>query len=197
MKCNDVYTLGLRNALALFLLLGLSCTLRAEGVVDGCIHCHGPEGRALMPGGLPLTALGEDVLAAKLRGYRAQLITDSTMAKVAHDLDDSQIQEAALWFARDTLDTGPDGGAIESASAFDRVWLERFFLYGALVNWAILLYWLVMVKLFRRWIYSIWGRFFDISEAELDRFNFYAMALYKLLIMTFFFVPWLVLLLIH
>lgn len=75
--------------------------LHGQALVDSCVECHGSQGGAAIEGWPPIATMTEAEITAKLMGHRAQVIGDSTMAKVAHDLTDEQIEEIARFYGRD------------------------------------------------------------------------------------------------
>jgi hypothetical protein len=154
-----------------------------------------------MPGWQPLGEMDEATIASKLRGYRAKLVTDSTMTKVAHDLSDEEISAVADFYASNNQqpETSPVTEKALSAHlpVIDVECLKTFFLYAALINWGILLYWFLCLMFLKQWVYNFHRRWFDLSDQELDRIHYGALAAYKLAIIVLFLTPWLVLLILH
>jgi len=68
-------------------------------VVRRCASCHSMAGVAFIEGWPDLPEMTQQEIENKLFGHRAQLISDSTMSKVAADLTDEEIKEAAKYYS--------------------------------------------------------------------------------------------------
>ncbi|MBN2711828.1 MAG: hypothetical protein JXR97_05245 [Planctomycetes bacterium] len=66
-------------------------------------------------------------------------------------------------------------------------------LYCFGINTGILCLWFVMLVIGKSWIYRLHSRIFGINEEELGRIHYAGMITYKMAIILFLFVPWLVL----
>ena len=65
-----------------------------------------------------------------------------------------------------------------------------FFLWCSIINYAILLLWVVLVTLGRDWVYPIWGRLgFRLSAEQFEMLNLAGMTFYKISIFLFNIVP--------
>ncbi len=71
--------------------------------------------------------------------------------------------------------------------------LTTFLGWSTLINMGILIYWFMVILLARGWIREIHTRWFHLSEAQFDVIHYGGMGLYKILIIVFNLVPWLVL----
>ncbi len=71
--------------------------------------------------------------------------------------------------------------------------LISFLGWSTLINLGILIYWFLMILFARRWVYDFHGRWFNLTESQLDVIHFGGMGVYKLLIVFFNLIPWLVL----
>ncbi|NJL23629.1 MAG: hypothetical protein HC895_27090, partial [Leptolyngbyaceae cyanobacterium SM1_3_5] len=65
--------------------------------------------------------------------------------------------------------------------------------WSVLINWGILLFWFVAFYFLRNSMHKLHGKLFKISRKQLGAIHYLAMALYKLAIILFFLVPYLVL----
>lgn len=65
--------------------------------------------------------------------------------------------------------------------------------WSLLINYTILLVWVVVFIFFKDWIRSLHGRWFDIPAQQFDVIHYMLMGIYKLLILLFNLVPYLVL----
>ena len=71
--------------------------------------------------------------------------------------------------------------------------LRSVLLWCGVVNYALLIVWFVMAVPARSWTLKVWGRFFRLTPEQFDLLNFAGMAFYKVLVLVFNLVPWLVL----
>jgi len=71
--------------------------------------------------------------------------------------------------------------------------LSRFFLWCGLVNYGILIVWFLAFVLARDWIYGIHSKFYPISSEQFNAANYAGIAFYKILILVFNIVPYIVL----
>lgn len=65
--------------------------------------------------------------------------------------------------------------------------------WSALINYGVLLFWFALFALRRDFIYTLHTRWFNLEQASFDAIHYTAMAGYKLLVLVFNLVPWLVL----
>lgn len=65
-----------------------------------------------------------------------------------------------------------------------------FFLWCALINYAILLVWFVSFILRRDWIQRLHGRWFHLSADRFDTLHYGGMSVYKIGILLFNLVPY-------
>jgi cytochrome c553 len=65
-----------------------------------CTACHGESGMGVMAGVPVLTGQHEDYLVHALKAYRDGNRSDPTMAPIAKQLTDDQIQKLAAYFAK-------------------------------------------------------------------------------------------------
>jgi len=96
---------GYSSLLFLFQLTLSACDTAPQSgadpqLVSSCAECHG-DGQGAIEGWPPLTSMTEQEIVAKLTGHRARVVADSTMARVAHDLSDDEIQQLAEHFAQE------------------------------------------------------------------------------------------------
>jgi hypothetical protein len=71
--------------------------------------------------------------------------------------------------------------------------VRRFLLRCAVVNYVVLLVWFLAFVLAHDAMQSLHGRWFHLSHEQFDALHYGGMAIYKLGIMLFNLVPWLVL----
>ena len=69
-------------------------------------------------------------------------------------------------------------------------------LWCTILNYGFVIVWFLLVVLARRPLYSIWAKWFHLSEEQFDRLNFTGMMLYKIGILMFNLVPLLALLIV-
>lgn len=72
--------------------------------------------------------------------------------------------------------------------------LQVFLLWGAAINYAVILLWFGLFTFARRWVYRLHTRWFAISDEAFDLLNYGGIGLYKLGNLLFFLVPALALL---
>ena len=65
--------------------------------------------------------------------------------------------------------------------------------WSTLINWIILLVWFAIFALARGWMYRLHGRWFRLSAEQFDAIHYAGIASYKILILLFNLVPYLVL----
>ena len=66
---------------------------------------------------------------------------------------------------------------------------RSFFLWCSIINYAILLLWVVLATLGRGWLYRIWNRWFRLSTEQFDMLNIAGITFYKVSIFLFNIVP--------
>jgi hypothetical protein len=64
-----------------------------------------------------------------------------------------------------------------------------FFLWCSVINYAVLLIWVMLATLGRDWVYRLWGRWFRLSPEQFDMLNVGGITLYKTGIILFNIVP--------
>jgi hypothetical protein len=75
--------------------------------------------------------------------------------------------------------------------------LLHFFLWGAAINYAVLMLWVGMFVFAHDWTYRLHTRWFALSPSAFDLLNYGGIGLYKLGNILFFLVPALALLLMR
>jgi len=71
--------------------------------------------------------------------------------------------------------------------------LRKLLAWCTLINWVLLILWFAGYSIAGNWIYGIHSKMFKISKETFDAFNYGGMGLYKLVIVVFNFIPYLVL----
>ena len=74
--------------------------------------------------------------------------------------------------------------------------IQRFFFWGAIANYGIVLVWFGSFVLGRNRMHSFHGRWFKLTPEQFDLIHYSGIAVYKILILVFFLIPWIVLALI-
>lgn len=74
--------------------------------------------------------------------------------------------------------------------------LRSFFLWCALLNYALLLWWFLVFRFAHDQLYRFHGRWFRLSVEQFDAIHYAGMAAYKIGIFLFALAPWLALLII-
>jgi cytochrome c553 len=77
--------------------------------VQGCMNCHGPQGRGLPPTAPYIAGQPAEYLADRLKAWRGKPVDDDTdpasiMAQIARHLGDEDVAAAAAWFAQQPPD---------------------------------------------------------------------------------------------
>jgi hypothetical protein len=62
-------------------------------------------------------------------------------------------------------------------------------LWSTVINYVVLVIWLLLYVLARQWVYRLWTRWFRLTPEQFDAINFGGIALYKLGILLFNLVP--------
>jgi len=65
--------------------------------------------------------------------------------------------------------------------------------WSALLNMGILLWWFLFITLAHDWVYRVHSRFLKIPIEQFDTIHYVGMLIYKVVIFTFFIVPYLAL----
>ncbi|MGW8313530.1 MAG: DUF6868 family protein [Desulfuromonadales bacterium] len=65
--------------------------------------------------------------------------------------------------------------------------------WSALLNMGILLWWFLFITLAHDWVYRVHSRFLKIPVEQFDTIHYAGMLIYKVVIFTFFIVPYLAL----
>lgn len=76
----------------------------------------------------------------------------------------------------------------------DTDFLRAFFMWCAVLNYALLLWWFIVFRFAREWLYRFHGRWFRLSIEQFDAIHYAGMAAYKIGIFLFALAPWLALL---
>lgn len=71
--------------------------------------------------------------------------------------------------------------------------LRALLAWSALLNYALLSFWIAVLFFARDWVYSIHSRWFSLSREHYDIANYILIGGYKLLIFIFLLMPYLVL----
>ncbi|MBU0589612.1 MAG: cytochrome c [Gammaproteobacteria bacterium] len=64
-----------------------------------CLHCHGVDGVAVLPGAANLSGQQQDYLREQLRAYRSGGRQSPHMSVVAKMLTDADIENLAAWYS--------------------------------------------------------------------------------------------------
>jgi hypothetical protein len=70
---------------------------------------------------------------------------------------------------------------------------RNFFLWCTAGNYAVLLMWFLVFVFAHDWLLRVFGRWFRLSRHRFDTLNYAGMSLYKILILLFNLVPFIVL----
>ena len=65
--------------------------------------------------------------------------------------------------------------------------------WSALINYAVLIWWFLMFRFARDWMYGFHGKWFKLTPESFDAIHYAAMAFYKLCIFVFNLAPYLAL----
>jgi hypothetical protein len=68
--------------------------------------------------------------------------------------------------------------------------VRNFFLWCTVINYFLLVVWLLLLVFPHQWLYQLWGRWFRSTTDHFDAINFAAIALFKLGILFFNLVPY-------
>jgi len=71
--------------------------------------------------------------------------------------------------------------------------LQQFLWYSLVINYAVLLVWWLMLLLAGERIYQMHRRWFALTNEQFATIHYAGMAFYKILVLVFNVVPWLVL----
>ena len=67
-------------------------------------------------------------------------------------------------------------------------------LWCSIMNYALLITWFLIYVFPHEWLYRIWRKWFHLSTEQFDALNFVLIAIYKMCIVFFNFIPYLALL---
>ncbi len=70
------------------------------------------------------------------------------------------------------------------------VHLEQIFLWTAVLSYALLILWWILMRLPHAWLYNLSGKPFKMSEDTFDACNLVGIGLYKIAILAFFVIPY-------
>ncbi|MDR9862714.1 MULTISPECIES: c-type cytochrome [Pseudomonas] len=85
-------------------LLATNIALAGDDLVgvmaaNGCVNCHGVEGRGSAVGNIPpLSGRSKDFLVFTLNGYKTGSLQGTVMNRIMKDIDDKQIDRLANYF---------------------------------------------------------------------------------------------------
>ena len=82
---------------------------------------------------------------------------------------------------------------MNEVQTMDITQIKEFLFWVMLINFAMLAYWFLMIMFAKKFVYTLHRRWFDLTDKEFDKVHFSAMAFYKMSIILFVAVPWLVL----
>ena len=71
--------------------------------------------------------------------------------------------------------------------------LRNFFLWCAVINYGMLVIWLLLYMTPHKWIFRIWGRWFHLTVEQFDAANYAGIVIYKAGILLFNLIPYLAL----
>jgi len=71
--------------------------------------------------------------------------------------------------------------------------LQQAFLWGAILNYCLLILWWVIIRLPHEWIYNLSGKGFSVSREQFDSCNLLGIILYKIGIIMLFVTPYIAL----
>ena len=65
--------------------------------------------------------------------------------------------------------------------------------WSTVINWGILFLWFLMMVIARNWVYQVHTQWFNINKERFEEIHYQLMGLYKLMIILFNLVPYIVL----
>ncbi len=71
--------------------------------------------------------------------------------------------------------------------------VRRFLAWCTVLNWIVLLVWWAMLAFSSDWVYGLHSKWFKISRGTFDALHYGGMGLFKILILLFNLIPYLVL----
>lgn len=71
--------------------------------------------------------------------------------------------------------------------------LTKFLAWCLVINYGILILWFLVFVFARDWIYKIHSKWYPISSGQLNAINYAGIAFYKILVLVFILVPYIVL----
>jgi len=74
--------------------------------------------------------------------------------------------------------------------------IKSVLLWSAIINYGILLWWFLIFSFARNWVYRLHSRWFQVTAEQFDAIHYGGMAIYKIGILLFNFVPYLALLIV-
>jgi sulfide dehydrogenase cytochrome subunit len=86
-------------ALVLF-ALPLAAQAEAPLAAEGCLGCHGPEGRGGAPGAAAINGRGQAEMIAILTAFRANERPGTIMGRIARGYTEAEIAAIAEYFSR-------------------------------------------------------------------------------------------------
>jgi hypothetical protein len=75
--------------------------------------------------------------------------------------------------------------------------IRSILLWCTVINYAVLLVWFLLFCLAREWMVRLHGRWFRLSAEQFDAIHYAGMAIYKIGILLFNFVPYLALMIVR
>ena len=71
--------------------------------------------------------------------------------------------------------------------------VRNFFLWCAVINYLVLVFWFLLLVFPHQWLYRLWGKWFSLTAEQFDTINFAGIALYKVCMLLFNLVPYIAL----
>jgi len=68
--------------------------------------------------------------------------------------------------------------------------IRNFFLWCAVINYLVLVFWFLLLVFPHQWLYRLWGKWFHLTAEQFAAINFAGIALYKLGILLLNLVPY-------
>lgn len=70
--------------------------------------------------------------------------------------------------------------------------VSRFFLWCAIINYSVIMVWFLVYVFCRAWMFRFHSLWFKLSEAEFQHLHYEGIMIYKIAVLVFCFVPYLV-----
>jgi hypothetical protein len=75
--------------------------------------------------------------------------------------------------------------------------VRKVLLWCTVINYGFLIFWVLLYMLARTWLHRLWGFWFRLTSEQFDALNFGGMMIYKLGIILFNLVPYVVLVIVR